>query len=113
VLFDDGGIEYYSANSIAENIFQQVDDKGNLFSIMDEIIDHRANEALRADDAFVIINGKQHPQRTTKSWKLCIRWKDGTTSWESLAALKESNPVETADYAVANKLVSEPAFNWW
>jgi hypothetical protein len=27
--------------------------------------------------------------------------------------LKESNPVEVAEYAVANKLVSEPAFAWW
>lgn len=27
--------------------------------------------------------------------------------------LKESNPVEVAEYAVANKLVSEPAFSWW
>jgi hypothetical protein len=114
VLFDDGGIEYYSANTIAENIFQQVDDEGNLFSILDEIIDHKkTNEAIHADDAFVIVNGKQHPRRTTKGWKLCIRWKDGTTSWETLAALKESNPVETAEYAVANKLVTEPAFNWW
>jgi hypothetical protein len=58
VLFDDGGIEYYSANTIAENIFQHVDDKGNLFCIRDEIIDHkRTNEALWADDEFVIING--------------------------------------------------------
>jgi Reverse transcriptase (RNA-dependent DNA polymerase) len=30
-----------------------------------------------------------------------------------LKDLKESNPVEVADYVVANKLVSEPAFRWW
>jgi Reverse transcriptase (RNA-dependent DNA polymerase) len=27
--------------------------------------------------------------------------------------LKESNPVETAEYAVANKIADEPAFAWW
>jgi hypothetical protein len=81
------------------------------FSIMDETINH--NDAIHADDALVIGNGKQHPRRTTKGWKLCRRWKDGTTSWESLVELKEWNPVVTADYAVANKLVMEPAFNWW
>jgi hypothetical protein len=27
--------------------------------------------------------------------------------------LKESYPLQVAEYAVANKLVHEPAFNWW
>ncbi len=27
--------------------------------------------------------------------------------------MKESHPVLLAEYAVANKLVSEPEFNWW
>jgi hypothetical protein len=27
--------------------------------------------------------------------------------------LKESNPLELAEYAKASKLVSEPAFAWW
>jgi hypothetical protein len=31
-----------------------------------------------------------------------------TTSWLSLKDLKESNPVDVADYAVANKLGLEP-----
>ena len=50
---------------------------------------------------------------TTKEWKLCIQWKDGTTSWEPLSSVKESNPVEVAEYAVAQKLATEPAFSWW
>ena len=39
--------------------------------------------------------------------------KDGSTSWEALKDLKESNPVEVAEYAVGAKIVSEPAFAWW
>jgi hypothetical protein len=30
-----------------------------------------------------------------------------------LNELKACNPVEVAEYAVANKLVEEPAFTWW
>ena len=42
-----------------------------------------------------------------------MKWKDGSTSWEALKDLKESNPVEVAEYAVGAKIVSEPAFAWW
>ena len=31
----------------------------------------------------------------------------------TLLCLKESNPVEIAEHAVASKLVEEPAFKWW
>jgi hypothetical protein len=44
---------------------------------------------------------------------LCVKWKDGTTSWERLADLKESNPVEVDEYAVARNLRDAPAFVWW
>jgi hypothetical protein len=30
-----------------------------------------------------------------------------------LADLKASNPVEVAEYSVANQQVEEPAFKWW
>jgi hypothetical protein len=42
-----------------------------------------------------------------------VRWNDSTTSWIPLKVLKESKPVEVADYVVANILASEPAFKWW
>jgi hypothetical protein len=44
---------------------------------------------------------------------VCCQWNDGSTSWESLADLKESHPIETAEYAVTKGLDHEPAFNWW
>jgi hypothetical protein len=34
-------------------------------------------------------------------------------SWEKLKDLKASNPGKIAKYAVANRLVEEPAFKWW
>ena len=30
-----------------------------------------------------------------------------------MSELKASNPVEVAEYAVANQIVEEPAFAWW
>ena len=33
--------------------------------------------------------------------------------WEKLSDLKESHPVQTAEFAVAQGINHEPAFNWW
>jgi hypothetical protein len=49
----------------------------------------------------------------TKGWKLCVKWKDGTTSWERLADLKESYPMEVAGFAVSHDIHDEAAFTWW
>ena len=42
-----------------------------------------------------------------------MQWRDGSVSWEKLADLKASNPVEVTEYVVVNHLVEEPAFKWW
>jgi hypothetical protein len=52
-------------------------------------------------------------RKTTKGWHLCVEWKDGTTSWERLADLKERNPVEIAEYAATKSLLNTPDFIWW
>jgi hypothetical protein len=52
-------------------------------------------------------------RKTTKGWHICVEWKDGTTSWERLADLKESNPVEVSEYAAAKSLLDTPDFVWW
>jgi hypothetical protein len=41
---------------------------------------------------------------------LCVERKDGTARWEQLADLKESNPVEVADYDVSKNLHDAPDF---
>ena len=40
-------------------------------------------------------------------------WKNKSTSWERLADLKESYPIQVAEYAVAKGIDKEPAFAWW
>jgi hypothetical protein len=52
-------------------------------------------------------------RKSTKGWQLCIQWKDGSTSWERLADLKESNPIEVAECSVARGINVESAFAWW
>jgi hypothetical protein len=39
-----------------------------------------------------------------------IQFKDGSLGWLKLKDLKESNPIEVAQYVVVNQFVEEPAF---
>ena len=115
VEFADGATDVFTANLIAENIYSQVDDEGNSYSIMSEIVDHKSDgSAVHKDDGMEITkDGTSRPRRTTKGWKLLVAWKGGTSSWIPLKDLKESYPVQVAEYALANKILAEPAFNWW
>ena len=114
VQFLDGHVESYFANQIAEAVIMDVDKEGNLTFLFKEFIDHRHNNsAMRADDATFMLNGKKMQKRTTKGWFLCAELSDGSTEWIDLATAKEAYPIQAAEYAVANKLVSEPAFAWW
>jgi hypothetical protein len=102
------------ANAIAENIYTQVDEEGRHFVLLKEISDHRKNaQAVSIDDGFVTVNGQRRPKRTTKGWELLVEWKDGAVTWVPLKDIKESNPVEVAEYAIANKIDNKPAFAWW
>jgi hypothetical protein len=103
---DDGLLMSYHANVIAENIFAKCDDKGGRrHAILDEIIDHKA------DKGFVNTKrGKKVPKKTTKGWKLLCHWKDGSTDWIKMKYVKDLNPIELAEYAVANRIQEEPAF---
>jgi hypothetical protein len=114
VEFPDGQFAEVSANTIAQSMYAMCDTEGNQYLLLAGIIGHRKDEsALDGADAFIQRGSNRHVRKTTKGWKLCVEWKDGTTSWERLADLKESNPVELADYAVAQGIDNEPAFAWW
>ena len=47
---------------------------------------------------------------TIKGRKIKVEWKDGTGSWVPLSLVKESNPLELAEYAVSHKIHQEAAF---
>ena len=113
--YEDGSTQVYAANLVAENIYAQVDDEGNMFSLMESIIDHKSDgSALKGEDGFYLTKtGNRRKKPTTRGWQLLVQWKDGTTTWIKLADMKESYSLETADYARDNLIDNEPAFAWW
>jgi hypothetical protein len=115
VEFQDGATDNFTANIIAENLYSQVDSEGNSYSVLNEIVDHKSDRtAVMKDDGYEVTkDGLEHPKQTTRGWKLLVNWKDGSTSWVPLKDMKESYPVQVAEYAVVNKILEEPAFAWW
>lgn len=116
VEFPGGQVKEYSANIIAENMYSQVDSEGFSTTLMKAIVDHRKDNAVAISkaDMFVITkSGARRQRKTTKGWDLLIQWKDDSESWVKLADMKESHPIETAEFAVARGIEDEPAFRWW
>ena len=42
-----------------------------------------------------------------------MEFNDETTDWLPPKGLKESHPVQVAEYAESNRIQDEPAFKWW
>jgi hypothetical protein len=107
VEFINGQNAELAANVIAHNMFAQCNSKGNTYSYPVSSITEKMTLQLKrriciSNTGQICIRGK--PQ---KEWSPCVEWKDGSTSWEHLANLKESNPVEVADFTTAHGLDTE------
>ena len=115
VEYADGSTEAITANLIAENLYSQVDSEGRSHTVIREIVDHRKNgHAIAISDGYYETpTGQRRRRRTTKGWDMLAELGDGSTEWIPVKELKESLPVQLAEYAVSNKLDSEPAFAWW
>jgi hypothetical protein len=73
VKFTDGTVEQYATNIIAENMYAQVNDEGNMFQLLDEIMDHKKD-----DMAIDIANGTVTMSSGSVNLKLLHR--DGSCS---------------------------------
>ncbi len=115
VCFLDGRTKELAANTIAEALYAQCNPDGNQCIMLDAIMDFRKdpNVAISRNDQVKIVNGKKVVSRSTRGWELCCEWKDGSTSWQKLSDLKESHPLQVAEFALAVGIADEPAFNWW
>ncbi|KAI2498409.1 Reverse transcriptase (RNA-dependent DNA polymerase) [Fragilaria crotonensis] len=115
VEFQDGHRMSLAANAIAKNLFAQVDDEGNRHVLYEEIVDHRTNgKQVLQQDAFITNrSGTRRRRETTVGWEVLVRWKDGSTTWVAMKDVKESFPVQLAEYAVQTRIAEEPAFAWW
>ena len=81
VEFPDGRTTKFSANAIAEHMFAQCDPEGNQYLLLDSIIDHEVNDTAITDrDRYIHVNGWKHQRKTTRGVKLCVWWKNGTTT---------------------------------
>jgi len=115
VEFPDGATDIVTTNLIAENLLSQVDDEGYHHQILKEVVGHRfTDEAVKPEDGFVTCyNGIKRPKLTTKGCEMQVAFKDGTSAWVPLKDIKASNPVEIAEYAVAQGIDKQPCFRWW
>ena len=113
--FEDGLTKEYTANMIASNIYEESDADGHSSLLLYHIVDHkRSGDAISMEDKyFVTKTGTKRIRQTTVGWKLLVQWSDGSRQWIALRILKESNPVQVAEYAFARGLGDEPAFAWW
>ena len=114
VEFPDGGIGEFTTNVIAESLYSNIDEEGYDLGLLDGIISHRKlDNAISIERGWHEQNGTRKRVVTTRGWEVRIKWKDGSTSWLPLKEVKSSNPIDLAEYAVANDLSKEPAFAWW
>jgi len=115
VEFLDGERQQIAYNILAEHLLSQVDEEGRQYQLFKEIVDHRrdSRKAVEKSDQYFQRNGKYFKKKTTTGWDLEVEWRDGSTSWLPLKTLKETNPIEVAEYAKANQIETEPAFDWW
>ena len=91
VKLPNGEVLEYSANVIAKNMFAQCDMEGNQFAMLSSLVYHKKDgNAVEVADGFVQWGNNRHQRITTKGWKIYVKWRDGYTTWERLADLKEA-----------------------
>ena len=86
---------------VSEKLYSQVDSDGRQCVLLQEFFDYNMDgSAVHKDDDWITSRAGQRSRKTTTAgWKLKVQWKDGSSSWVPLKDLKESFPVETAEYA--------------
>jgi hypothetical protein len=105
--FPDGSISECAANIIAESIYNQVNDDGYDSTLFHSIIGHEY-EPLTIDNS---ITNENLVSKSTEGWEICLQWTDGSTSWQPMIDVKNSFPVQLADYALCSKLQEEAGFS--
>jgi hypothetical protein len=114
IEFIDGTIMKPTANKIAECMYAQCDPGGNQYVLLDCFVEFdKLSTAISLADPNIVVKGRPSKHCNMYGWKICCQWKDGSMTWESLKDLKESHPLEMAEYAITQGIDHRPAFNWW
>ena len=112
----DGRIKEYGANIIAENMLTQVDSDGFSLTPMEGIINYKCDYSIatpKTEKYITTGSGQRRLWKTMAAWKLLVKWKDQSESWVKLSELKNSHPVETAEFAKSRGIDDKAAFIWW
>ena len=115
VEFVDGQVCEYSGNVIAENMLTKVDSEGFSTTLMEGIVDCCKDESvavMKTDKHVYTKSGQWWLRMMTAGWDMLVRWKDQTESWIKLSDMKESYPVETAEFAKLKGIDDGPVFAW-
>ncbi|KAL7477219.1 hypothetical protein ACHAW6_003032 [Cyclotella cf. meneghiniana] len=88
--------EELTTNTIAEALYAQCDSDGFQYVMFDTIVGYKKNPNVAI------------------SWNNQVKTVNGcSTSWQKLSDLKESHPLQVAEFTLAMGMANEPAFNWW
>ena len=101
---NDGHTVYLAGNIVAVNLFAQVDQARNLFTILYSLTGTRTDgtQVLQQDAFAHTSTGNKIRMNTTMVWEIFIQWKDGSTTWNKLKDVKYLYPVHMAEFAVEN-----------
>ena len=82
-------------------MYSQLDEDGFSQTMLDAILDFsRDDKAVAKEDKYITTKtGTRRLRKTTLGWKLLVLWKDGSEQWIPLKLLKETNPIEVAEFA--------------
>ena len=83
---------------------------------MKDILNHRSTDKpMNPEDDFEGDPTKCKHKKTTEGKVLLVQWADKTQPqlWITLNYLKESYPIQVADYTKANGTSGKPEFLWW
>lgn len=96
-------------------MLSQVDSEGFTITHLKDIIDWSKNDlAVKNSELYCTTKrGRKRMRHTTCGWKILVRWTDSTETWVPLKDMKESHPVEMAEFAKSRGIQDEPAFIWW
>ena len=113
VKFAASKVTELTANVITESMYAQCDADGNEYLLIDLlVVYHKENKVISLTKQQISIWGRQVTHKTIAGWKIWCQWQGGSTSWEKLSKLKESHPMQKAQFAFSWGINHEPAFNW-
>ena len=96
---------------LTTKVFAKSIQNSNEYLLLDVLVDyHKDNKAISLTDQQPSTHGRPVIHKTTEGWQICCQWKDGCTSWDKLSKLKESHLMQTAKFAVVQRIDHEPAF---